>query len=51
MLSSFEDVETLVTEMRKFVINTFYTWISAHHSMLVSSFADFLDLCISFLSD
>jgi hypothetical protein len=37
----FEAVETSVTELLKIMFNTFYTWISAHHRLLVSSFADF----------
>jgi hypothetical protein len=27
------------------MFNIFYTWISAHHNLLVSSFADFLNVC------
>jgi hypothetical protein len=42
---SFEDVETLVTELQKIVINTLYTWKSAYHSFLVSTFVYFLNLC------
>jgi hypothetical protein len=37
----FGAVETSVTELLKIMSNTFYTWISAHHRLLVSSFADF----------
>jgi predicted metallo-beta-lactamase superfamily hydrolase len=48
---NFEDVETSVTELRKIVFNTLYTWIAAHHSLLVSNFADFLNFCRSFSSD
>jgi predicted metallo-beta-lactamase superfamily hydrolase len=48
---SFENVEISVTELQKIVFNTLYTWISAHHSLLVSSFADFLNFNSSFSSD
>jgi hypothetical protein len=48
---SFEDVETLVTELRKIVINTLYTWISAHHSLILASFVDFLYFCSSYSFD
>jgi len=33
------------------VFNTLYIWMSAHHSFLVSSFADFLNFCSYFSSD
>jgi hypothetical protein len=39
---NFEDVETSVTELRKTVFYMLYTWIAAHHSLLVSNFDDFL---------
>jgi hypothetical protein len=42
---NFEDVETSLTELRKIVINTLHTWISTYHSLLVTSFADFLNFC------
>jgi hypothetical protein len=59
---NFEDVETSVTELPKIVFNTSYkkkkkknivlntlhTGIAAHHSLLVSNFADFLNSCSSF---
>jgi hypothetical protein len=48
---SFEDVETLVIELWKIMFNTFYTWIFAHHSLLISSFVNFLNFCYSFASD
>jgi hypothetical protein len=38
------------TKLQKIVFNTFYTWILAHYSLLVFSFADFLNLCSSFSS-
>jgi hypothetical protein len=47
----FENVDISVTKLWKFVINTLYTLISAHHSLLVSSFAHFLNFCCSFSSD
>lgn len=40
----FEDVETLVIELRKLMLNTLHLWIAAHHSLIVS-IADFLNLC------
>jgi hypothetical protein len=48
---SFEDVETSMIEMGRIMFNTLYTWISAHHSLLYSSFAYFLNLCSSFPHD
>jgi hypothetical protein len=40
-----------MTKLRKTMFNTFYAWIFAHHSLFVSSFADFLNFCSSFSSD
>jgi hypothetical protein len=48
---SFEDVETLVIELWKIMFDTFYTCVFAHHSLIVSSFADFLNLCYSLSLD
>jgi hypothetical protein len=48
MLENLKDVETLVTELRKIVINTFYTWIYVHHSLLVPSLADFFEFLFFF---
>jgi hypothetical protein len=48
---NFKDVETLVTKLRKIVFNTLYTWISANHSLLISSFAYFLNFSYSFSLD
>ena len=33
------------------MINTLYTWIDVHHSLLVPSFAIFLNFCSSFSSE
>jgi len=41
----------LETELRNIMFNTFYTWISAHHKLLVSSIADSWSFCSSFSSD
>jgi hypothetical protein len=35
----------------KIVINTLYTWISAHHSLILASFVDFLYFCSSYSFD
>jgi hypothetical protein len=48
MLENLKDVEALVTELRKIVINTFYTWIYVHHSLLVPSLADFFEFLFFF---
>lgn len=42
----------LLSRVAEDIFNTFYTWISAHHSLIVSYFADFLFfyLCSSFSS-
>jgi hypothetical protein len=45
---NFEDVETSVIELRRIMFNTLYTWLLAHHSLLFSSFADFLNFCSYF---
>jgi hypothetical protein len=44
----FEDIETSMFELRKFLVNTLYTWIAAHHSLHVFTCADFLNLCSFF---
>jgi hypothetical protein len=46
----FEDIETLVLELRKILLNTLYIWIAAHHSLSVFTFANFLNLCSSLSS-
>jgi hypothetical protein len=45
----FEDIETLVTELRKIVVNTLNIWTSAHHSLFGYNFAGFFTLYSSFL--
>jgi hypothetical protein len=40
---SFEDIETSVVELKRIMFNALYTWIAAHHSLLFSSFSDFLN--------
>jgi hypothetical protein len=45
----FEDVEMPVLELRRNVLNTFFVWVSAHHSPSRVTFADFLISC-SFVS-
>jgi hypothetical protein len=34
-------------ELRKLMLNTLHLWIAAHHRLIVSTFADFLNLCSS----
>jgi len=34
-----------VLELRKLLFNTLHLWIAAHHSLIASTFADFLKLC------
>jgi hypothetical protein len=41
-----EDIKTSVVELRYNMFNTFFTQISAHHSLLISSFADFSNFCL-----
>jgi hypothetical protein len=48
---SFEDVATSMLALWRIMFNTLYTWISAYHSLPVSSFADSLNLCSSFFPD
>ena len=43
-----EDVKMLGIELRKFMLYTLYTWMAAHHSLLVANFTDFLTFCHSF---
>lgn len=45
----FEDVETPVLELRRNVLNTLFSWVSAHHSPSRVTFAEFLNSC-SFVS-
>jgi hypothetical protein len=45
---NFGDIKTSMTELWKIVFNTLHNWIAAHHSLLVSNFADFLNSCSSF---
>jgi hypothetical protein len=44
----FEGVETLMFKLQKLLLNTIYIWIATHHSLLVFTYADFLNLCSSF---
>jgi hypothetical protein len=39
----FEDIETLLVELWKSMLNTLYVWIAVHHRLDVSTFADFLN--------
>jgi phage gp29-like protein len=41
-------VETSVIELQKTMFNTLYIWIFAHHSLLISSFAEFLNVFFIF---
>jgi hypothetical protein len=43
----FEDVETSMKELRKLLVKMLHLWIAAHHSLIVSIFAYFLNLCSS----
>jgi hypothetical protein len=40
----FEDVETSMLELWKRLLNKLYIWITAHHSLNVFTYADFLNL-------
>jgi hypothetical protein len=40
----FEDVETSMVELRKWVLNMLYIWIVSHHSMTVFTCIDFFKL-------
>jgi hypothetical protein len=40
----FEDVETLMLELRKRFLNTLYIWTTTHHSLNAFTYADFLNL-------
>jgi hypothetical protein len=43
----FEDVEMLVLELRRNVLNTLFVWVSAHHCPSRVTFAEFLISCSS----
>jgi hypothetical protein len=40
---NFEDIETSVVELKMIMFRALYTWIAPHHSLLFSSFSDFLE--------
>jgi len=40
----FEDIETLMVELRKRLLNMLYIWIASHHSLNVFTYAGFLNL-------
>jgi hypothetical protein len=40
----FEDVETCMVKLRKRLFNTLYNWIVSHHSLIVFTYVDFLNL-------
>ena len=40
----FEDVEILVVELRKSLLNTLHSWIAAHHCLEVPTFANLMNL-------
>lgn len=40
----FKDVETLIVELRKRLLNTLYMRIASHYSLNVFTYADFLNL-------
>jgi hypothetical protein len=46
----FEDVEMLVLELRRNVLNTLFVWVSAHHCPSRVTFAEFLISCSSVFS-
>jgi len=39
-----EDVETLMLELQKRLLNTLFIWIVAHHSSSIFTYTDFLNL-------
>jgi len=40
----FEDIETSIVELRKWLLNTLYIWIASHHSLNVFTYVDILKL-------
>jgi hypothetical protein len=45
---NFEDCEHGIKELKKMVLQTFFSWRVLWHPSQVSTFAEFLDLCASF---
>jgi hypothetical protein len=47
---NFEDCEHGIIELKKMVLQMLFSWRVLWHSSQVSTFAEFIDLCASFLN-